>query len=139
MDDFARVAKQLTGLVTSNKRQAMSRVVLRGEAIVKREAPVKTGMLRRSITGKVEAGGNRGIVGTNVRYARAVHEGYDPFIIRPKAAKALYWKGAKHPVRRVRHPGFKGDPFIKRGGDKLRPVAEQELKAWGFKVLGGVK
>ncbi|WP_343073091.1 hypothetical protein [Clostridium sp. YIM B02569] len=28
--------------------------------------------------------------------------------IRPKNKKALYWKGAAHPVKQVNHPGTKG-------------------------------
>jgi hypothetical protein len=34
-----------------------------------------------------------------------------PYIIRPKRKKALFWKGARHPVRRVRHPGLKAQKF----------------------------
>lgn len=129
MDDFTRVGNKLAGLMTgSTIRQAMQRVVLRGESIVKREAPVASGTLRRSITGRVEAGGRRGRIGTNVRYARAVHEGYGPRIIRPVRAKAL--KTPYGFFRKVRHPGFTGNPFIKRSRDKLRPIAEQELRTF---------
>ena len=30
-----------------------------------------------------------------------------PYLIRPRRKKALYWKGARHPVKVVRHPGLK--------------------------------
>lgn len=126
-DDFTRVAGQLSRLVQNTKREAMSRVVLQGEALMKRETPVKTGTLRRSITSKVEQGGNRGVIGTNLTYARAVHDGTKPHLIRPKRAKALFWKGAKHPVRVVRHPGTKANAFMTRTAARLRPIAEREL------------
>lgn len=54
----------------------------------------------------------RAIVGTNLKYAKAVHDGSPPHIIRAKKAKALFWPGARHPVRSVRHPGTKAQPFL---------------------------
>jgi hypothetical protein len=127
--DFIRVAKQIAGLVPSARHTAMSRVVIAGEGIMKREAPVKKGTLRRSITSRVERGGDRGVIGTNLNYARAVNDGSKPHIIRPKAAKALYWKGALHPVRSVNHPGNRPNDFVGRTRERLRPVAERELAA----------
>jgi HK97 gp10 family phage protein len=109
------------------------------EGNAKREAPVKTGNLRRTITSKVEQGGKRGRVGTNAPYARAVHDGSRPHIIRAKRAKAMMWPGAAHPVRSVKHPGNKPNPFITRAADTSRGPVERELQAWGYKVLGGVK
>lgn len=137
--DFARVANQLSGLVKSTKREAMQRVVLQGESLMKRETPVRTGTLRRSITSRVERGGDRGIIGTNLTYARAVHDGSKPHIIRPKRAKALFWKGAAHPVRVVHHPGTKANAFIARTRDRLRPIAERELSQEFGRALGRIK
>jgi hypothetical protein len=98
----------------------MSRLVLTVEAEAKRQVPVRTGTLRRSITSVVESAGERGRVGSNLRYALWVHEGtglYGPkhhvIVIVPRAKKALFWKGARHPVRRVNHPGIKGQPFLR--------------------------
>ena len=50
-------------------RLAMEKVVKKIEADAKRNAPVKTGTLRRSITSRVEEGGKLGKVGTNLPYA----------------------------------------------------------------------
>lgn len=127
MATFESVAHDLRGLVPNNRHTAMTRVTIAGVGIVQREVPVKRGTLRRAITSRVEAGGDRGVIGTNLRYARPVHEGSKPHIIRPKAAKALFWKGARHPVRAVRHPGTKPNKYLERGAVKLRPVAEREL------------
>lgn len=126
-----QLAGKLNGLVAKSKADCMRRAVLTVEAQAKRESPVKTGHLRRSITSRVEQGGNRGIVGTNLRYARAVHEGTKRRVIRPTAKKALWWKGAKHPVKLVRHPGSKANPFFVRAIQKVRPAVERELAAWG--------
>lgn len=58
--------------------QIMQRIVLTVEAQAKRNSPVVTGNLRRSITSRVEGAGERGVVGTNVVYAQAVHDGVPP-------------------------------------------------------------
>lgn len=54
----------------------------------------------------------RGVVGTNLKYAKAVHDGSPPHVIRAKNKKALFWPGAAHPVRAVRHPGNKANPYL---------------------------
>jgi hypothetical protein len=51
----------------------MRRVVLTVEGNVKKVTPVRTGTLRRSIHGEVQATGERGVVGTNIVYARFVN------------------------------------------------------------------
>lgn len=138
MSSAASIAKQLASLVKNTKKEAMQRVVLQGETLMKREAPVKQGTLRRSITSRVEQGGNRGVIGTNLQYARAVNDGSKPHIIRPKTAKALYWRGAAHPVKSVRHPGTKANPFVERTRDHLKPIAERELAAEFGSALGKI-
>lgn len=124
--------RKLDGLVEKNKKTAMSRVVLQGEAIAKREAPVRTGNLRRTITSRVEAGGDRGRIGTNASYARAVHEGTKPRVIKATNKRALaFVVGGQRIVRKsVRHPGTRANPFFDRTMDRLRPIAERELKDW---------
>ena len=64
-----------------------------------------TARLRQSITRHVRE--DAVAVGTNVQYA-AIHQlggETGPRVIRPKRKKALFWPGAQHPVKEVRHPG----------------------------------
>lgn len=117
---------------------AMQRIVLQGEAYAKREAPVKRGTLRRSITSRVESGGRRGVIGTNLSYARPVHDGSRAHVIRPRTKRALFWKGAKHPVRMVRHPGTTANPFFARALTRLAPFATSTLAAAGARFYGSV-
>lgn len=56
-------------------------------------------------------------------YAIYVQKGVEPFIMRPKNKKALYWPGAAHPVRSVKNPGFKGNPFM----NKILDLAQPEI------------
>lgn len=133
MNSPTAVAASLRTYVQRNKQQAMQRTVLAGERFAKQEVPVKQGTLRRSITSRVEQGGDRGVIGTNLKYAEAVHEGTRPHRIAPIRKKALMWKGAKHPVRAVNHPGTKPNKFLERTRERLRAVAEREFgQGWNL-------
>lgn len=133
-----QIAGQLRGLVARSKKDCMQRVVLLVEAQARREAPVRKGTLRRSITSRVERGGDRGIVGTNLVYARRVHEGSGEVIIVPKRKKALFWKGARHPVKMVKQKPRRGNPFFRRAVDANRSRIERELQGWGNAVWAKV-
>ena len=45
-------------------------------------------------------------------YAAAQNYGTEPYTIYPKNAKALFWPGADHPVKKVEHPGLTGKHFV---------------------------
>jgi HK97 gp10 family phage protein len=78
--------------------------------------PFDTGQLRRSIFSDIEDSGFRGIVGQNANeapYGIHIEYGTGPHEIVPVVKKALFWKGALYPVKRVMHPGFAGHPFMK--------------------------
>ena len=57
------------------------------------------------------------------KYAAAVEFGTGPHVIVPKKAKALFWPGADHPVKKVNHPGTKGKPYM----DSIRQAAQGEI------------
>ena len=101
----------------------ISRAIALSVALVNRnaklEAPVgKTGMLKSGIHSKISP--LNGKVESTVGYGVFVHEGTSPHIIRPTKKKALYWKGAAHPVKLVHHPGTKANPFMKRGAERSK-------------------
>lgn len=66
------------------------------------------------------------ILAVNTPYARAVHDGRPSQVIKPKRKKALAWKGGKHPVKSVKQPARKGDPWL------VRAVEELEQEGLGF-------
>jgi hypothetical protein len=81
---------------------------------------VQTGRLRASIRHQLDSD-SRGMVariGSNVEYARYVEEGTEPHRITAGALtgrsskKALHWKGARHPVLAVNHPGSRARPYL---------------------------
>lgn len=117
--------------------EAIRRATLLAERNVKQETPVKTGHLRRSITHRFLST-SRGVVGTNLSYARAVHQGRRAVTIRPKNKRALFWKGAAHPVKVVHQRARKGNPFLVNGLNRAQPQIEADLAKFGIKVFGAV-
>ena len=88
---------------------------------------VKTGHLRRGITTDI---GNMEVTvhTSNINYARGVEEGTKPHIIKAKSKKALYWNGAKHPEKSVRHPGSRAKPFLIPAFEKEKEVIIKDLE-----------
>ena len=72
---------------------------------------VATCHLRRGISTDIRGLGAT-IHTSNIKYAPGVEYGTKAHIIKAKNKKALYWKGAKHPVKSVRHPGSKAKPYL---------------------------
>ena len=92
---------------------------------------VDTGHLRRGISTDIKGLGAT-IHTSNIKYAPGVEYGTKAHVIRPKNKKVLYWKGAKHPVKKVNHPGSKAKPF-------LIPAFEKEKDQFLEKLKEGVK
>jgi HK97 gp10 family phage protein len=107
-------------------KDGMTKAVLELEREAKRNAPVRTGRLRSSITHRVEDGGWTGIVGTDVRYARIVEEGAGPHVILPKSGRALHWDDVT--VQQVEHPGSRGQHFMARTLQEKRDKVMQIIR-----------
>lgn len=91
-----------------------------------------SGLLEREgLVSRYEDQGLTGVISLSPRvgYAGYVHEGFPPHVIKPRFRKALRWaaNGDFHFDARVRHPGFKGDPFLYNAFD-----ASQEFIARTF-------
>ena len=97
---------------------------LRNEIVDK--VPVDTGALKGSI--KVKQKGN-GFEISALNYITHLEYGTPPHIIRAKNKKALFWKGAEHPVKQVNHPGTRPQ-FIIRNivNTKLKGIITENLK-----------
>lgn len=74
----------------------------------------RTSHARQSIHSGVEKDGEEILLylSHGVQYGTILEEGSRPHIIKPVNKKALYWPGAAHPVKQVKHPGTKGKPII---------------------------
>ncbi len=129
-----RISYSVLGQIPAAARARLSAVVhataARIEARAKEQAPVDTGNLRNSIqhrqTGPMEAE-----VAAHAEYAAAVEFGTgvfstdpdadkQPIVIEPKEKRALYWPGARHPVRRVVQQGQPPRPYLVPAAEEAR-------------------
>lgn len=123
--DFRSVSRAASAFAGITGATIETRIIMRtGERIIldalKTEAPVKTGALRDSITSRSSGPQGAGFYG--LYYGEYVVHGTRPHIIMPSVKKALYWPGARHPVRRVNHPGTKPNDFVRRAVMKAEPA-----------------
>ena len=131
LDKFVIDLKDTSEDIRSDIQRVIKKAGFNIEARAKRNisnnGSVKTGHLRHGITTNV---GNMEVTvhTSNIKYARLVEEGTRLHTIRAKNKKALYWKGAKHPVKSVRHPGSKAKPYLIPAFEKEKEVLIKDLK-----------
>lgn len=122
--DLGRVIRRLGDDFENAIPYGLTFLVEDVEAAASDEAPKQTRNLVNAITSFVTKGGRQGVVRVTdaAPYAIFVHEGtglYGPrkqkIVIEPTEKKALFWPGARHPVRRVVQLGQKPNPFMARG------------------------
>lgn len=89
-------------------------------------APYRSGDLRASLTVQ-EVDAQTVAMGTNLEYARFVHQGtglWGPLRrrITPTTKQALHWPGARHPVKSVK--GQPPQPFLQTAWERVLPEIE---------------
>ena len=118
-EDEKKIQKVLKNSAMTIQKNAISNLTSNGS--------VNTGHLRRGI-----ANFRRGMTATvhtsNIKYAVMVEKGTKAHIIKPKNKKALYWKGATHPVKQVNHPGSKAKPYLIPAFEKEKDQFLEKLK-----------
>ncbi len=100
-------------LAAQGMDKAVRTATLMTQEAIREQTPVRTGYLKANILASFQPG--MGIIRSYAKYGIFVHEGTAAHVITPVNKKALYWKGARHPVRVVHHPGTKGKPFMTLG------------------------
>ena len=127
LDKFAVEITRLDDKTKDNVQKVLNNTGFKIEAKAKGNVPVDTGHLRRGITTKI---GNMEVTvhTSNIKYAPMVEYGTKPHIIKAKNKKALYWKGASHPVKSVRHPGSKAKPYLIPAFEKEKDTFINDLK-----------
>ena len=131
IDKFVVDLGQMSDEVREDVQKVLKNTGLKIEANAKanltNNRSVKTGHLRRGITtdiGKLTVT----VHTSNIKYARGVEEGTRPHTITAKNKKALYWKGAKYPVKQVKHPGSKAKPYLIPAFEKEKDQFLEKLK-----------
>jgi hypothetical protein len=117
----------LPGAVDIEAERALlvSTFIVEGE--VKALTPRKTGRLFAAWESSLRSP-TVGMVANNVDYARFVEEGAGPHDIWAKPGSALFWPGARHPVKHVFHPGFVGRRMAALGLRAAIPAVVEEFK-----------
>lgn len=118
-----RFEKIIKGNLMGHVDKALTRTIVEAETICIKEAPIKTGTLRRSI------GTSHPNMGTvcltcGVKYWYFNQYGTSPHVITPRSSKGLLvWKGKdgeKHFAKKVNHPGNKANPFVTRTAKQIK-------------------
>lgn len=120
-DQMRTAFRQAPALMTKNINTSIRKTIMFIREKSVSNAPAKTGRLRSSAYTSFSP--LQGEVGFLANYALFVHEGTKAHIIYPTSKKALFWKGASHPVKRVNHPGTRANPFLRRAVD----MGEQQI------------
>lgn len=136
---FAARLRGAQSVLRSELTTAMRRIVIAGQTLSRGLAPVDTGRLRDSITGRVTAVGGdvRGSWGTSLPYAEAVEEGRRAGAPMPPQGALLGWMG-RHGIeaslefvvrRAIGRRGTKARWFLRDAKERVAPVVERELSA----------
>ena len=115
IDKFAVELIELSEESRDNVQKAIKKSAFNIEAKAKNNLKANRSVVTRHLTRNVatQIGDLEATIHTsNVKYAIIVEKGSRPHIIRPKNKKALYWEGAKRPVKMVNHPGSRAKPFL---------------------------
>lgn len=128
------LAQKLTNaqpIIRDEMLTGMRRSMTQIEADAKRDVPVDTHALQRSITHTVTQGngGVVGIIGAHTPYARAIEEGRPAIVIRPKKGKYLVFEigGQTIFAREVNQPARAARPYLKTAITKNRAAIQREF------------
>ena len=131
LNEFSVKILKLSQEVEENVKKVVknSAFKIQKEAIsnLTKNKSVATGHLRRAVSTDIK-GLEATVHTSNVKYAIMVEKGTKAHLIKPKNKKMLYWKGASHPVRIVRHPGSRAKPFLEPAFEKEKDQFLEKLK-----------
>lgn len=106
---------------------------VQAEGLIRKEAPNKTGNLRRSTQHYTKGSKEAGVAARGAPYWWHVEYGTAPHVITPKKSKALRFQIGKDEVyaKKVQHPGTAPNPFVKRAVNTLRSrkMVQQAFRA----------
>ena len=125
--DIRRLSSEIEEDVKKVVKNSAFNIEANAKSNLTKNKSVDTGHLRRGIATDI-----RGLEATihtsNIKYAPGVEFGTRAHIIKPKNKRFLYWKGAKHPVKQVRHPGGRAKPYLIPAFNKEKDQFLEKLK-----------
>jgi phage gpG-like protein len=136
VDALAKRYRGAGAIVQSEMLGAMKRSTFRLEGQAKKEAPHKTGTLRRSITSDPVTS-TLGIVGTNIPYAKWVHNGRGPITAGP--GKMLRFKIGGTVLFRKSVGPAKANPFMRRAMQSQRGAIRAEWQQMAARIAAKLR
>ena len=131
IDKFAVELVELSEKSRDNVQKAIKKSAFNIEAKAKNNLKANRSVVTRHLTRNVatQMGDLEATIHTsNVKYAVIVEKGSKAHVIRPKNKKALYWEGAKRPVKLVNHPGSKAKPYLEPAFESEKDKFIENLK-----------
>jgi hypothetical protein len=127
--DINAMMDQLGDDIAGGLFAGTTNVLARAETKITPYVPVRTSNLVNSGVIDVSPDGSVGVLRYTADYGRFVNDGTGIFgpsgqKIVPKSKKALYWSGAKHPVKSVK--GMEGRHFVEKGVADIDPQRDFE-------------
>ena len=114
-------------------RLAIDETMVECVKLAKEDAPLDTTAYHGSIQMRPAKKDGQGMVGFwgsfRILYAIFIELGTKAHIIRPKNKKALYWPGADHPVKQVKHPGTKAQHVLTKAADEEYPKLARRIRS----------
>lgn len=119
-------------------RDAIADATRVGRVITAANTPRRTGATAASVNATVNGGGSSvtGYFGSDSEIFGYLERGTRPHVIRPRFKKALFWPGARHPVKMVRHPGTKALHTLEKSGEIAGSYAKGQLDNVFREVFG---
>ena len=102
--EVSKLYEKNEALVRQTVKNSAFNIQKNAKSNLTKNKSVATGHLRRGISTDIKGLGAT-IHTSNIKYAPGVEYGTRAHIIRAKNKKALYWNGAKHPVKKSKSPG----------------------------------
>lgn len=106
-------------------------LLMAGENFVKMEAPIRTGVLAGAT--RSTKTNNGGIIWVDANIAphfRPVYFGRRAMDIYPTHKQALFWPGARHPVKHVHQKSRAPNKYVDRAEAKLAQAAQYRMDAF---------
>lgn len=110
-------------------RDAIAESTRFGRELTQANTPKRTGRTAASVSASINGGGSRviGTFGSDYPVFEYLEKGTRPHIIQPRFKKALFWPGARHPVRVVHHPGTAAQHPLERSAQVAGAGAKGRL------------
>ncbi len=111
------------------RAEAMQQAVEVVEGKAGELVPKRTGKLAGSLYGKVERGGEQGVVGAKAPHGHLVHEGTKAHSLHPRRREVMRIPSGGQALFRksAQHPGAKGQPFLTDALEQSRGEIERIL------------